>query len=391
MREAAAMGATLGDFDLAAAAEIVSRCVGEPVALEPASGPRGRHRSSVLRCHVTAAAAAAPSTVVVKQAPAGPRQAGLALRNEWAALTFLSRLELDPPVSPAFYGGDRSARLLVVEDLGDGDSLVDALLGSDAAAAETALVAFARALGRMHAASIGRLEVYRRLRLKLGPLGGESIIDSSALRGRFEATLRGAGVRLGAARDDVERVIERISEPGPFLALVHGDACPSNERISGSDVVLLDFATAGLRHALLDGVCGSVPFPSCWCARRLPERLPALMEESYRSELARGCPAAADDRTFARAAATACAYWLIETTTVALATLPSGDSQWGISTIGERLALRAELFAKLSASVGAYGALAELLSHLVEAVGLASARMPLYPAFGGPALGAAST
>ena len=115
------------------------------------------------------------------------------------------------------------------------------------------------------------------------------------------------------------------------------------------------------------------------------------MEESYRSELARGCPAASDDRTFARAAATACAYWLIETTTVALATLPSGDSQWGISTIGERLALRAELFAKLSASVGAYGALAELLSHLVEAVGLASARMPLYPAFGGPALGAAST
>ncbi len=385
------MGATLGhDFDLAAAAEVVSRCVGESVVLEPASGPRGRHRSSVLRCHVTRSAAAAPSTVIVKQAPAEPGQAELALCNEWAALTFLSRLELDPPVSPALYGGDRSARLLVVEDLGDGDGVVDALLGSDPAAAKAALVAFTRALGRMHAASIGRLEVYRRLRLKLGPLGGESIIDSSALRGRFEAALRGAGVRLGAAADDVESVIERITEPGPFLALVHGDACPSNERMRGSDVVLLDFGTAGLRHALLDGVCGAVAFPTCWCARRLPQRMPALMEQSYRSELVRGCPAAADDRSFALAAATGCAYWLIETTTIALLTLPSGDSQWGISTVGERLALRAQLFTELADAVGDYGALANLVSHLVEVLGLTDARMPLYPAFGGPALPAPS-
>ncbi len=222
----------------------MSRHVGAPVALESTSGPRGRHRSSVVRCRVTATGEA-PSTVIVKQAPAGPEGAHFALCNEWPALAFLTQLELEAPVSPAFYGGDVSARLLVFEDLGDGDGLADALLGSDAAKAEAALVGFARALGRMHAASIARLDEHRRLRSELGPLGGEAIIDAAALAGRFADALRVSGVGLGAAAGDVERIVARVVEPGPFLAFVHGDACPSNERLRGEHVVLLDFVPQG--------------------------------------------------------------------------------------------------------------------------------------------------
>ncbi|MGH3995240.1 MAG: hypothetical protein ACRDSN_22595 [Pseudonocardiaceae bacterium] len=98
----------------------------------------------------------------------------------------------------------------------------------------------------------------------------------------------------------------------------------------------------------------------------------------------RAYPAAAEDKTFIDAMAAACAYWLIETTTVALATLPSGDSIWGTSTIAERLALRAHTFAEIAEETGRYGALAALVLRTLETLGLADTSMPLYPAFGGP-------
>jgi hypothetical protein len=108
------------------------------------------------------------------------------------------------------------------------------------------------------------------------------------------------------------------------------------------------------------------------------------MEEGYRAELIRGCPAAEDDAAFVEAVVTATAYWLIETTTVALSERPFRDFQWGISTLGQRLALRVALFAELTEEVGKYGALAAVLTRLVDILGLAASEMPLYPAFGGP-------
>ena len=387
MRDAGAMAGEAPGRALAldAVAALLSEHVGAAVELEVVSGPRGRHLSPVARCRVHSTAGSAPETVVVKQAAAGAR-GHLAVLNEWAALAFLGRLGIEPPVAPAFYGGDLAAGMLVIEDLGDGGGLVDALLGADAGEAQSALLGLAVALGRLHTAGAGRLDEYEHLRYGLGPAGGEAIIDAHALAARFEAALAGSAIRLGTAAPDVDAAIARISDPGPFRALVHGDVCPSNERLRGGHVVLLDFATAGVRHGLLDAVCGEVPFPSCWCVRRLPEHIPALMQDSYRVELARGCPAAADDEAFELAVATATAYWLIETTTVALPALRSGDSLWGLSTNGERLALRAERFAQLAEQTGHYRALAALLVRVVETLNLSAARMPLYPAFGGPAV-----
>ena len=74
---------------------------------------------------------------------------------------------------------------------------------------------------------------------------------------------------------------------------------------------MLDFEFARVGHALLDGVYGRVPFPTCWCIGQLPEHVTQVMERAYRTELAQGCPAARDDAHYARAVAEACAYWMI--------------------------------------------------------------------------------
>jgi hypothetical protein len=361
----------------------MSQYLGTLVGLEHTCAAGGDFKP-VLRCRLTSAPSGAPEAVIVKYVPQRRGEGRLGLLNEWAGLRFLSSLEINPPVSPTFYGGDLQEGVLVLEDLGAGDALADVLLGSDAATAQTALISFARTLGRMQAASIPRVAEYRQLRAALGPPGGQTIIESRTLAAEFERALRSVGLTLRGADQDLEAVISRVTQPGPFLSFVHGDACPSNEQLVGQDVVLLDFATGGLRHALLDGVCGRVPFPSCWCARRLPTHVPLLMEDGYRSELVRGCRAAEDDAAFAVEVATATAYWMIETTTMALSTLPVGDVQWGISTIGQRLALRVALFDELTDEIGCYRDLAALLLRLRDLLGLANEEMPLYPAFGGP-------
>lgn len=173
-------------------------------------------------------------------------------------------------------------------------------------------------------------------------------------------------------------------EPGPFLAYIHGDPCPNNNRLIDGRVVLLDFAAGRLGHALLDGVYGRIPFPTCWLARRLPAHLPQLMQDSYRSELVRGCPAARDDATFTAATAAACACWLIETTIWELPRATGHDDGWGISSVGQRLAHRTARFTELAEATGDYRALAALLGRVVEGLGTADEEMALYPAFGGP-------
>ena len=367
-----------------AAALVMSAHLGCEVALEPVGPPRRyAGRQTVLRHRVTNGPPGAPATVMVK-APA-PGGVSLGFFNEWAALEFLSQLPLDLPLAPALFGADRAGGILVMEDLGDGEGLADVLMYSGTTRAEDALVGLARTLGKMQAASTGRTEEYRRRRAELGPAGGESAIAGDDLAPRFLAAVRPYGIPLEAAEQELDDVIAGIVAPGPFVGFVHGDAGPGNEQIVDGRSVLIDFATAGVRHVLLDGVCGRLSFPTSWCAGRLPAHVPALMETAYRAELVAGYPEAADDATFATEALTACAYWLVETATVALGAHPFRNRPWGIATVGQRLAYRVALFAEMTDTAGRYRALAGLLSRLVEVLRLDAEDLPLYPAFGGPA------
>ena len=63
---------------------------------------------------------------------------------------------------------------------------------------------------------------------------------------------------------------------------------------------------------------------------------------------------------------------------------------WGTWTIGQRLALRAALFADVAEAAGRFLALAGLLARVVDVLGLAGEQMPPYPAFGGPPVAAAA-
>ena len=64
---------------------------------------------------------------------------------------------------------------------------------------------------------------------------------------------------------------QRMRDPGPWLALVHGDPCPDNVLLTPQGAALLDFEFAAPGHALLDAAYWRMGFPTCWCAGRVPD------------------------------------------------------------------------------------------------------------------------
>jgi hypothetical protein len=379
----------------AAAATLLASSLGGPVQLDEGRALSGRDH--VFRFALRDGPAGAPASVIVKRprlregAEVDPNDAEGDTRrlfHDWAALEFLSEASPNAPVAPRYLAGDRQRGLMVIEDLGAGESIDAFLLGADPATAEEALLELARTLGRMHARTVGRQEVYNRVRDALGPRKADDrVAQVPALGPKFLQSLEALGIPQAAGLvGDLDAVIGAMTAPGPFLAYTHGDPCPDNCLRVGERIRLIDFEGGGFRHALTDGVYGRIHFPTCWCVNRLPNQIPLRMEAAYRAELVQGCPAAADDTLFQRAVVEACAYWgLVMCSWFDIPKLRAEDGTWGISTLRQRVLLRSPILARITAEAGhlealgaAFGALADNLRATWPPE---AGEMPLYPAF----------
>lgn len=367
-----------------------------------------RRQTPTIRFPLLDAPGDAPPSVIAKcvrdyrqhfdSADADAMRTARRLSNEWAGLKFLEdavRTGGQPPVSPHCYGGDHAVGLVVFEDLGDGECLADLLQGNDPVRAEACLLAYAVALGHMHAATIGREQEYRGLRVELGfadtqqNTGPKGWLheEMSWLTGdviEFRKGCAGIGLELPGAFDaSVQVVATAMEQPGPFLAFTPSDSCPDNHRFIDGQVRLFDFEGSTFRHALLDAAYGRVPFPTCWCVNRLPEALVPRFESTYRAELVKGCPEAGDDTIFGQAMVAACACWTIATISWNLPGTLKEDSRWGIATVRQRHLLRLETLAVATERFGylePLGAVARQMRARLASLWPVE-EMPLYPAF----------
>ncbi|HEY3280694.1 MAG TPA: phosphotransferase [Armatimonadota bacterium] len=362
--------------------------------LEPLGGS---DRSYVARCRILDPPKGVPASVVIKavkgdwdpllmraDTPTSSHPRGFA--NDWFGAQFLTEVRPGLRVSPKFVGGLRSEGFIVLEDLGEGDSLAEVLQGNDPARADRALMAYASTLGRMHAATIGHEGQYNRLRDDWVPGLSQELPTGDASYTGIREACRTLGVPLSPeAEAGLDRVALSMKEPGPFLAYTHGDPCPDNNRLLGDEVRLIDFECGAYRHALCDGVYGRLPFPTCWCVNRLPAQVPPHMEAAYRAELVKGCPEAGDDDLFRLAVVEATAHWTCETTGSHLPGALEGDHEWGISTIRQRVLLRLDNLAVLTEELGLLeplGDVALAMAKRLRALWPADlVEMPLYPAF----------
>jgi hypothetical protein len=307
--------------------------------------------------------------------------------SDWVGAQFLSVMP-DGPHSPRFYGGDYSLGLFILEDLGYHRSLVEPLLKEDAASAERALLRFSGRLGALHATTVGHSAKFERLFTAISPgvwVRAQDVPNVGERVKQLQACLDRVGVHANTDETrEWEAVINVTDNPGPFLSYIHGDPCPDNVFLIDDELRLIDFEFGRFGHALMDGTYGRMAFPTCWCANRLPHGLVSKMEAVYRTELAKGCSDAQEDRIFERAVVEACGFWLFNTLGRHLDGALEADHTWGIATMRQRLLARLEAFVDVAEDVDQLPGLRGTASRVLEELAKrwpGTDPLPLYPAF----------
>lgn len=348
---------------------------------------------------VTTAPIGFPSTVIAKRAiseegfiadPDSPlRNPSHALLDEWAGLAFLTEIAPGQGLAPHFYGGCRDTCMIVYEDLGAGQSLVEPLMGEDPDGARTALRSHAEATARLHNASVGREARFQQIRRELGPpvdrRGGLGWGDLDKLRSEVESGFALLGLTVDKGFwDDYRTLSEAVAQGGPLRALVHNDSCPDNCRFDGKRVRLFDFEVAGFHHRLLDAVYARMSMPHCYLSNRVPAEVIRETENAYRRIAVDTAPEIADDARFGAEIVHACFYWLVSN---GIWRFSEGwedhEFTWGISTWRQRVFHRLTALAEACDEFDCMPNVAKTARATLACLGerWIVEELPLYPAF----------
>lgn len=274
------------------------------------------------------------------------------LVKEWAAATLLARQAARAGQRGALLAADVAQGVLVFRDHGeDLPSLVRPLLHGSADDAERALTAFALALARLHAATIGCRDDHAEIVRSDFPA---AMVPPPA-RDWINRVPRKVIALLGGSIPDDELMLMagRLQSPGPWLALVHGDPCPDNVLLTADGTAeLVDFEFAGPGHALLDATYWWMSFPTCWCAGRIPAEVSERIDSAYRAALIEAVPAAADEHAFQQERAIISAIWLLGSLEWLLEAALAQDTDWGMSSRRSRILYYLEVAIRMCGDAG---------------------------------------
>ncbi|MER5390636.1 hypothetical protein [Saccharopolyspora sp. NPDC002686] len=279
---------------------VLSKRTGAPVRLADAEDLGGSDRSVVMRVRIAESPFELPRTVVVKhygECPAEARSDPFA--HEAASCQLTTALPPEARVGPELIAHDAAERLLVLEDLGRGSTLADVLFADDSRVAETALLAWARALGRLHSTTAGCEEDFDALMRRLGAKSWTDPVADDIVRSVSELPELLTQV-LGVDTPPV--MVERLTtatellQSSRYRAFSPSDICPDNSLVTGSSGVrFLDFEWGCVRDVAMDAAYLQYPFPSSWCSYALPDNLAESMLSTWRSEIAEVWPELDDD------------------------------------------------------------------------------------------------
>jgi Ser/Thr protein kinase RdoA (MazF antagonist) len=271
--------AVLSADETRAAEALLARAWGEPVAVRAAE-PIWERR------HVVRLSLGNGRTAVLKRRRdrAGWRGAP-AFAMELAVLDYLNAMPV--PVAPRLLGADTAVGILVVEDLGEGPSLADSLLAGERARVQAELVAYAEALGSLHAWSMGRPGELAGLLARDAPgTPAETRWLDVIQRGAqpFLTAAQSLGLDVGGVAEEIGQLRAMLANPS-YLGLVHGDACPDNLRFVDGACRIFDFETSGWGPVAFDAAYLLAPFPSCWCFASLPADVAGPAVAAHRARL----------------------------------------------------------------------------------------------------------
>jgi hypothetical protein len=204
---------------------------------------------------------------------------------ELASLEYLAGMPI--PVAPRFLGADVNAGILLMEELPAGRSLADSLLLGDRAAATANMVAYATALGSVHAWSVSRTAEFEHAQARYSPAADPRpwwLEKIERERGQFLLVASRLGVVAEGVDNEIDGIV-RMLRGGRYRAFIHRDLCPDNVRLADGRMRIFDFEESSLGSAALDAAYLLAPFPSCWCFASVPADIADLAMGAYRSAL----------------------------------------------------------------------------------------------------------
>ena len=378
---------------LAAAERLLTRRAGASVVLADPEDLGGSDRSVVARARVARNPFSLPRTLVVKHYLGDPDPAMPdPFHHEVASCQLFTALPMDARPSPVLIAHDPATRLLVLEDLGRSSTLADKLFGPDPAAAQRCLLSWARALGRMQAATAGRENDFGALLRRLGerawrdPVADDARAALAGVSGLLDGVL-GVEVSAHALREahDTARMLGGTR----YRAFSPSDTCPDNNLVTSRGVRFVDFEWGCFRDVALDAAHFRVPFPGCESTFSLPDGMAETMLEAWRNEIAPVWPDLDDHEVLERRLVDAQLLWVWLCTWWLLPRIQGGDTTIGAdATRSPRISTAlAHYWGQMAVSAAAGGrpASAELGAAVAAALAQrypdAPRVLPTYPAF----------
>ncbi|MFC4602713.1 phosphotransferase family protein [Rhodococcus kronopolitis] len=261
--------------------------------------------------HARSAAVYAPGSPV--EAPENGDLVDTAFLREAVSYQFANALARDSRPGPELIAYDLEARLLVLADLGDATPIASLLVRSDESTVTNSLMAMAQAMGRMHAATVGREEDFTALLRRAGVEKYHSSIAEQVgatmpkVPGLLEREL---GVEVTPELANRVGHAVRLFDGGRYRAFSPSDLCPENIIVNGEGVQFLDYEWGGFRDATLDLSYALTSYPGCLCDIELTPERSAAMIEAWRAEVIGMWPQLADDQLLASGLLEAQLMWV---------------------------------------------------------------------------------
>jgi hypothetical protein len=389
----------LGEFPrpvlgaLAAAERLLSRRAGAKIVLADPEDLGGSDRSVVARARVARNPFSLPRTLVVKHYPGAPPSGRSdPFPFEVASCQLFTSMAPELRPSPVLIAHDPAARLLVMEDLGRSSTLADKLFGPDGAAAQRCLLSWARALGRMQAATAGREKDFGALLRRLGerawrdPMADEARAAFAGVAGLLRQEL---GVVASPAAIQEAHDTARLLGGTRYRAFSPSDTCPDNNLVTSRGVRFVDFEWGCFRDIALDAAYFRVPFPGCDASFALPPGMADTLLDAWRNEVAAVWPDLDEPELLNARLLDAQVLWVWLCTWWMLPRISTRDGHIGadpgrspristaLSHYWDQLAIDAAV-AGMSATADLGVAVAEALNKRFPD---APAALPVYPAF----------
>jgi hypothetical protein len=257
---------------LAAAERLLSRRAGATIVLADPEDLGGSDRSVVARARVARNPFSLPRTLVVKHYPGDPPSGRSdPFPFEVASCQLFTSMAPEERPSPVLIAHDPAARLLVMEDLGRSST------------------SWARALGRMQAATAGREKDFGALLRRLGerawrdPMADDARAAFAGVAGLLDGALN---VTVSPAALQEAHDTARLLGGTRYRAFSPSDTCPDNNLVTSRGVRFVDFEWGCFRDVALDAAYFRVPFPGCEASFALPPGMADTMLAAWRNEIA---------------------------------------------------------------------------------------------------------